>query len=337
MRIGVIAPKVSPGATRTIVDMAGRHVQVPITVTRVATNIPLIPHTIYLLGGISRLVAATTTPATPLFTTIHPAIKTLPGFPTSSVDAEELLKLRPQVFIMTNLTQSLLPTLTRLGIPVVEVGGATNGANLEATVNLVADVLGGDAPARAKQFASYYDGNVKLVEAKTGTVPDSSRPTVYYAPGPNPTTTVGSGNIITDSIDEAGGQNIAATHGIGASQGGSFAFPTINAEDLLRWNPQVIVAISAKIQQQFMSDSRYATLDAVRNHRVYACPAGIFAWCASSAEAAFQPLWMAETLHPDLFLDVNLRNEVKDFYAQFYRYTLSDQQITAILNPDGSK
>ncbi|MGH3673114.1 MAG: hypothetical protein ACRDSH_21220, partial [Pseudonocardiaceae bacterium] len=63
------APKVAPGATRTIVDMAGRHVQIPITVTRVATNIPLIPPTIYLLGGISKLVAATTTPATPLFTT----------------------------------------------------------------------------------------------------------------------------------------------------------------------------------------------------------------------------------------------------------------------------
>lgn len=131
---------------------------------------------------------------------------------------------------MTSLTPSLLPALMSLGIPVVEVGEVNHGPNPEATVNLVADVLGSSAPARAKQFNFYYDGNVKLAEAKTGSLPNASRPTVYYAPGPGSTTTVGSGNIITGSINEAGGRNIAAEHGIGASQGTSFAFPTINAE-----------------------------------------------------------------------------------------------------------
>lgn len=280
-------PAAPAGGTRMVVDMTGRHVQIPAHVTRVATNIPLIPPTIYLLGGISKLVAATTTPPTPLFETIDPAVKNIPGFPTSSINSEALLALHPQVFIMTSLTPGRLPTLTRLGIPVIEVGEATQGPKLEATVNLVADVLGGSAPARAKQFDSYYDGNVRLVETKTGSLPQASRPTVYYAPGPEPTTTVGSGNIITDSINEAGGRNIAAEHDISASQGTSFAFPTINAETLLAWNPQVIIAITAKIQQQFTPNSQYATLVAVRNHRVYACPDGVFAWCASSAESAF--------------------------------------------------
>ncbi|MGH3797976.1 MAG: ABC transporter substrate-binding protein [Pseudonocardiaceae bacterium] len=312
--------------------MTGRHVQIPTNVTRVATNIPLIPPTIYLLGGIDKLVSATTTPATPLFKAVDPAIAKIPGSPVSSINSETLLKLRPQVFIMTNLTKGLLPTLTQLGIPVVEVNGATNGPSMEATVDLVADVLGGNAPARAKQFASDYENNVRLVESRTASLPRSGRPAVYYAPGPNPTTTVGSGNIITESIDEAGGQNIAAAHGIGASQGGSFAFPTITAEDLLSWNPQVIVAISKKIQQQFISDPKYATLDAVRNHRVYACPTGIFAWCASSSEAALQPLWMAKTLHPDLFPALDVAAAVKDFYAKFYRYDLSAQQITDMVN-----
>jgi iron complex transport system substrate-binding protein len=294
---------------------------------------PTGPPAIYLLGGISKLVYQPTGSSS-LFATIDPAISKIHSSPVSSINDEELLKLHPQVFIMTSLTPSLLPTLTRLGIPTVEVSAFDNPTQLQGAVNLVADVLGGSAPDRATQFDSYYDGNVKLVEAKTGALPHTSRPTVYYAPGPNPTTTVGSGNIITDSIDEAGGQNIAAVHGIGASQGGSFAFPTINAEDLLGWNPQVIVAISPKIQQQFMTDSSYATLVAVRNHRVYACPGGIFAWCASSAEAALQPLWIAKTLHPELFPSLNLAAAVKDFYSKFYSYQLSDKQVSAIL--DGS-
>lgn len=321
------------GGTRTVADMVGRQVQIPANVTRVATNIPLIPPMIYLLGGISKLACAPTSSPSSLFESIDPAIKNIPTSAVASINDEELLTLHPQVFIMTSLTQNLVPTLTRLGIPFVEVAAFDNPAQLEAGVNLVADVLGGSAPARAKQFDSYYDGNVKLVQAKTASLPNSSRPTVYYAPGPDPTTTVGSGNIITSSIDEAGGQNIAAVHGIGASQGGSFAFPTINAEDLIGWNPQVIVAISAKIRQQFASSPKYATLGAVRNHRFYSCPTGIFAWCASGPEAALQPLWIAKTLHPNLFPTLDLATEVKNFYSTFYAYHLSDQQTDAILNP----
>ena len=90
-------------------------------------------------------------------------------------------------------------------------------------------------------------------------------------------------------------------------------------------------AISPKVQQQF-SDPQYSSLAAVRNHRVYTCPTGVFAWCASSAESALQPLWFAKKLHPGLFSNVNLTAEVKDFYSKFYSYQLSDQQASAILS-----
>lgn len=314
--------------TRMVVDMTGRHVQIPTNATRVATNIPFIPPMIYLLGGISKLVYQPTSSHT-LLDSIDPEIENIPSSPTSSINDETLLKAHPQVFIMTIYTQSLLPTLTRLGIPTVEIAGFNNPTQLEAGVNLVADVLGGSAPARAKQFSAYYNHNITLIQAKTGSLPNASQPTVYYAPGPNPTTTVGLGNIITASIDEAGGRNIAAVHGI--SQGSSFAFPTINTETLLGWNPQVIVAISPQIQQQLTSNPQYAALTAVHNRQVYACPTGVFAWCASSVEAALQPLWLAKRLHPDLFPTLNLAAEAKDFYSKFYSYQLSDQQVNAIL------
>jgi ABC-type Fe3+-hydroxamate transport system substrate-binding protein len=61
----------------------------------------------------------TVTPPAPLFETIGPAIRSIPGFPTSTFNDEALLALHPQVFIMTSLTPSLLPTLTTLRIPVL--------------------------------------------------------------------------------------------------------------------------------------------------------------------------------------------------------------------------
>jgi iron complex transport system substrate-binding protein len=132
---------------------------------------------------------------------------------------------------------------------------------------------------------------VASIQARTA---DATKPTVYYAPGPNATTTVGNGNITTASIQEAGGANIAAQHGIGASQ--------------------------------------YATLTAVRDHHVYACPAGVFAWCASSSEAALQPTWLAKTLHPELFTGLYVENSTREFYSTFYRYRLSAAQLDSIMS-----
>ncbi|MEZ0366151.1 ABC transporter substrate-binding protein [Mycobacterium sp. pUA109] len=325
----------APSGIRTVVDMTGRQVQIPATVTRVATNVPLIPATIDLLGGIDNLVAAATASFNALFTTIAPSTKDIPVSPVNSLNSEELLTLHPQVFIMTNLTPGLLPMLERLKIPVVQITEFATAADLENSVTLVAEVLGGEAPSRAQQYRSYFNATIQRVQAKTASLPDAGRPTVYYAPGPNPTTTVGAGNIITASIEAAGGRNIAAEHGIGPNEAGAFAFPTVTAETLLTWDPEVIIAINADGVRQFEADPKFAPLNAVRNHRVYACPVGIFPWCASSSEAALAPLFLAKAVHPDLFGDLTLGTEVTDFYTRFYGYALSEQQAAKILSGVG--
>jgi len=44
-------------------------------------------------------------------------------------------------------------------------------------------------------------------------------------------------------------------------------------------------------------------------------------------------LWniFAKTLHPDLFQDLNMTNEVKDYYSRFYHYNLTDDEANRIL------
>lgn len=317
--------------TRTVVDMAGRHVTIPADVTKVATNIPLVPPTVAALGGVKKLVNLTSSPSTSLFQTMYPSTRSLPAFPVAGISPEEVLKLHGQVLIMTSLTPTLLTSFSNAGIPVVEIGNFTDAKDLETAVKVMAEVLGGNAPARAKAFDSFYSSRVSAIQSKTKGV---SRPTVYYAPGPDTTTTVGTGNIITTSINQAGGVNVAAQHGIGASTPGSFAFPSISAETLLSWNPQIIVTITPQVKQLFLTDPQLSALSAVRNHRVYACPSGAFAWCASSAEAALQPLWLASVLHPKQFKATgqSLSGDLRTFYSRFYSYKLSSKQVQTILD-----
>lgn len=126
---------------------------------------------------------------------------------------------------------------------------------------------------------------------------------------------VGQANITTNSITTADGRNIATEHGIGANKPGAFASTTITIETLLIWNPQVIVAV-----------------DAVRNHQVYACPVGVFAWCTASSEWALTPKSLAKALHPSLFPDLDVGSDTNDFYSRFHAYRHSDQQVTEILS-----
>jgi len=73
--------------------------------------------------------------------------------------------------------------------------------------------------------------------------------------------------------------------------------------------------------------------DAVMNHRVIVNPKGLFWWCRETSEEALQFLWLAKTLYPQRFADINMVEETRDFYLRFFGLTLSDAQINEILTP----
>jgi iron complex transport system substrate-binding protein len=317
-------------ATRTVVDMTGRSVQIPVDVTRVAIDYPALDATMLLLGAADRIVA--TSPGVgPLFQTLDPPFKNVSmAFDSTlaNVNVEALLAARPQVVLLSPAAKVLLPTFQRVGIPAVIFASFQNPTQLKAGVTLVANILGGGAVARGQQFATYYDGNIARVQAKTVNIAPASQPKVYYTAG-NPLQTEGQGSIVDFWMNEGGGQNVAAVNGINTAP----AFAMVSFEDVLKWNPDIIICRDPDTKQQILADSRWSNIAAVRNKRVYINPSGVYVWSVRSAESALQPLWAAKTFHPDLFPSLDMANEARNFYAQFYSYKLSDEQIEKILNP----
>lgn len=319
--------------TRTVVDMTGRSVQIPTKIERVATNYPALNQTIFMLGDADRLVATSKDMAGsyPLFTTMYPRLKQIPApFTAASANAnvEDLLATKPDVVLLSSASKALVPKLQELHIPALMFDSFADPDELKAGVKLVADVMGGDAVERADQFTAYYDGNVKRVQDATAQVPPGDRPKAYYTAG-NPLQTEGKGSIVTTWLEAAGGRNVAADNGISSPP----TFSTVSFEDVAKWNPDVIVCREPATKATIMTDPRWHDVAAVKNNRVFVSPRGVFIWSVRSAEAALQPLWAATVLHPELFKDLDMRKEVKDFYAKFYSYNLSDQQVDSILNP----
>lgn len=327
------ATEAAPATTRTVVDMTGRSVQIPAEVNRVATNYPALNQAIFMLGDADRIVATSKDmrASYPLFTTMYPRLKEISApFTSGSANAnvEELLAAKPDVVFLSAGAKELVPTMERLHIPALVFDSFTGPDEMEDGVKLVANVLGGDAVARADQFTAYYDANVKRVQTATVDILQASRPKVYYTAG-DPLQTEGKASIVETWMNVAGGRNIAAENGISSPP----TFSTVSFEDVASWNPDVIICREAKTKAAIQADPRWRNVAAVRDNRVFVSPRGVFIWSVRSAEAALQPLWAAKMLHPDQVAELDMRKEVKKFYTQFYSYNLSDQQIDAILNP----
>jgi len=102
----------------------------------------------------------------------------------------------------------------------------------------------------------------------TSKIPEKDKLKVYYAQ-PQINTTVGSKTIMASIIRMAGGTNLYDTISTSkADEENESVTPSM--EEVLAWNPDVIIAKTAKARDVILSSSEWKNIDAVKNKRVYA-------------------------------------------------------------------
>ena len=70
---------------------------------------------------------------------------------------------------------------------------------------------------------------------------------------------------------------------------------------------------------------------AVKNDQVYATPSGVFYW-DMGIQKILLVMDMARTLHTDEFKDLDMAQEVMEFYEKFFDYSLTREEAEQILN-----
>ena len=109
----------------------------------------------------------------------------------------------------------------------------------------------------------------------------------------------------------------------------------VTIEEIIKADPDIIIIGGTQAQKgidQMMNDLQWASLKAVRNHRVYRNPVGTFNWDRYSAEAALQILWAGQIIQPQLFADINLVKETQKFYNDFLHFDLSGDDAERIIH-----
>jgi iron complex transport system substrate-binding protein len=313
-------------AQNTVTDMAGRTVQIPTEIKSIATfgAIGVLNTMVETMGAGDKILNQmsanfTKTDQWKYQYVFAPQIKNGPLFENANreIQIEEVLKAAPDVsFCMTKETATLLEGK---GLTVVYLEWRTQD-DVPKCINLLGEVLGKQDVATA--YLKWFDEKVAMAEALVSKIPAAERKTVLYG---NITSYTQPHIIAEWWIPRAGGISVTKDRPTGAD---SYEY---TAEDLLAWNPDVMVTTSGKMAGEIKTDGRLAKVKAVADGAIFNIPTVAHIWGNRTPEQPLTIMWLMNKLYPELMPTETLAMEIGDFYSQFFKTDLTPDQITEII------
>ncbi|KQT50100.1 ABC transporter substrate-binding protein [Methylobacterium sp. Leaf456] len=317
--------------SRTVTDAAGRRVEVPDRIERVLAAGPPAAVLLYTLAP-KTMIGWPRAPRPEESAFLTPEASVLPSTGRltgrgGTANVEAVLALKPDLIVDVGSTGATYASLAdrvqaQTGIPYILLDGSFS--KTAETFRTLGALIG--AQAEGEALAAESERILKAVAEAVATVPVEQRPRVYYGRGPRGLETGLAGSINTEIIEAAGGRNVATAEGMGGLAG-------ISPEQVLAWNPDVILLLDPAFAASLPTDPLWSGLKAVREKRVYAAPVLPFGWV--DAPPGINRLiglrWLAGLFFPDKFTEP-LPEAVRGFYRRFYHVEPSSAQIEALLS-----
>ncbi len=314
----------------TVTDCTGRKVKVPEKINRIACMYLFTGHVVTMLGRGNDIVAVSNgLKRDSLLLNICPSIKnTMVPKVQGAINMEELLKAAPDVLFMPgdmSGDRREMEKLDRFGIPTIIIDYSDIKSQQKA-ITIIGKAIGREK--KSEEYNSYYRKIVDRVKAVTDKLPEDKRLRLYYSENEATRTTLDN-DLTTDWLRITGVINVAFNHSADILEGKNF----VSLERILFWNPQVILVNEPEARKLILQDRKWAAVDAVKNRRVYQMPIAISRWGhPGSIETPMAILWTAKKVYPDLFRDINMERETKNYYKTFFNYELTDSKVEDILD-----
>jgi iron complex transport system substrate-binding protein len=333
--------------TRTIIDHDGDEIVIPAKIERVAVSgiWPLSAFITMYLGSADKIIAIA--PA-PMAAAQNGVIgKVFPNYLNAATDwiqndeinVEEMMKLKPDVvFCSAGGTDKAV--IQAAGIPAIAVSATKWDYDCIVTFDKWVEILEQVFPGEAHvDGVSEYSKRVyDEVQAVVKDIPDEERPRAMFLFQYTDSVMITSGKYFFGQywISAGGGVNVAE----GMSEKGSNA--VINMEQVYEWNPEVIYitnftpAQPDDLYNNAIGGDDWSKVEAIKNNRVYKMPLGAYRSYTPGIDTPLTLKWMAKTLYPELFADVDMTQEVKDYYSQYFGVTLTDDDVNAMFTPSSA-
>ena len=329
---GGAAPAEEPETTRTFIDSAGREVEIPGEINSIAPSGPLAQIVLYTACP-DRLAGIAVDFSDNAKELIDEKYWGMPKFgqfygKNANLNMEALIAAAPDVVVdigeaKDTVAEDMNGLQEQLDIPVVFIEATLD--TMDEAYQKIGELIGDSE--ETDQLADYC----KTVSEKAGQInsvlKDEDRITVYEALGDSGLNTNARGSFHAEVIEKSGGVNAADVQAVSAGAGSE-----VSLEQVMVWNPDVILTETEDVYQLIKTDKAWAELDAVKSGRVYKVPTVPYSALGNppSVNRVMGVLWLGNILYPEQY-GIDITAELQKFYKLFYHVDIDSGKAAEIL------
>lgn len=333
-----------PDGTHIVTDHAGNSVEVPNVINRivVADIYPMASVLTVFFDSAEKIVgmAAPCMSAAKngLLGELYPEILNAKTdfIDGTNVNIEELLKLNPDVVFYSAGSKEEGEAYKNAGIPAIAISPGKWGYDAIETLNQWIETLVQLFPEndKSKIVREYSEKTYKMVQERVSGLSDADKVKVFFLFQYSDSNIMTSGKKFFGQwwSDAIGAKNSAEE----LEKDNSVA---VNMEQIYAWNPELIFITNfntAKPDDLYgntVGSYDWSEIEAVKNKQVYKMPLGMYRSYTCGVDTPVTLLWLAKTVYPSLFEDIDITAETKKYYQEVFGITLTDEQANKIFSP----
>ncbi len=319
--------------TETVVfkDSCGREVELPSNIERIVPMGP--PAQMMLMALAPEKVVGVTQKFNEKETKYFgEEVASLPEFGSfygaEDLNKEALLAAQPQVIIdmgeaKNGNKEDLDGLQEQLGIPTIFIESSLKTTG--DAFRTLGKVLG--KTKEAEKLATYCETKLEMVQKGMEKIPEDKKKHYLYAGGDNGLWVVSKDSFHAEVLDMLG-DNVAVL----AEPTRKGSGDEISGEQLLLWNPELVIFAPNSIYDTVKEDELWGQLEAIQNDRYYQVPSSPYNWMGMppSINRFLGMQWAANILYPDVF-DYDMYEVAKEYYDLFYHYELTKEEFQNII------
>lgn len=328
------------GFTHTVIDHAGNEVAIPEVMDRIVIISTPLPSAYAMFAGsaeklVGMIPSSYAAACNSVLAQIMPEVTNASTafMNGNDLNIEELLNLDPNIVFCTETHYEMI---TEVGIPAVVVSSSNWGSNsidtYAAWVTLFGQVFRDED--KATDIVAYGNEVYDMIQERLAAAGDSLvKPNILFY------FNYSDGSLYTSGGEHFGEWWANAVGAVNAATGTNGKSVEINMEQVYAWNPDMVFItnfvpfLEDDLLNNTIEGQDWSTVKAVKEQEVYKIPCGVYRWFPPSADTPLMLLWMAKTVHPDLFEDIDMAVETKNYYKTYYNIDLTDEQVEFIFNP----
>ncbi|WP_313128751.1 ABC transporter substrate-binding protein [Anaerocolumna sp.] len=320
------------GSTETVIftDSAGRQVEVPTNITRIAPSGSLAQIVLFALAPdmFVGLAGEWDAEAEQYLDSSYYNLPILGQFyGKGDLNLEEVVKADPQVIIdvgesKSTIAEDMDAIADQVNIPTIHIEATTE--SMSDAYRELGKLLGREEDAEV--LAKYCDEIYAKTQDIINKVGEDGKAKLLYCTGDG-LSVLAKGSFHAEILDQVS-NNLAVVDDISSKGSGN----PVDMEQILLWNPDVILFAPGSIYDTVATDKTWQEVSAVKNNKYFEVPSGPYNWMGTppSVNRYMGMIWITQLLYPDQ-AGYNAYEEAARYYDLFYHTKLTEDQYNALV------